>query len=163
MTIARAVCLAFLVTALCCSGAVAQQPPAAPMAFATGGFIALSVPDLEASAKWYAERLGLARKMTVPRSGSLAGVVLLEGPGLSVELIQLDSARAGPERPEMQHGISKAGIIVSNFDSTVARLRARGITFFFGPYAPRNGNRANVAFKDNSGNLIQILGPYAAP
>ncbi|MEO5800760.1 MAG: VOC family protein [Gemmatimonadales bacterium] len=144
---------------LATTAAKAQRAADGPMSFATGGFIALSVPDLEASARWYAEKLGLARKMTVPRQGSLAGVILLEGPGLSVELIQLDSARAGPERPEMQHGISKAGILVSNFDSTVARLRARGVVFFFGPYPARNNNRANVAFKDNSGNLIQILGP----
>jgi catechol 2,3-dioxygenase-like lactoylglutathione lyase family enzyme len=146
------------------SGAASAQGVAdGPMAFATGGFIALSVPDLEASANWYAQRLGLVRKMAVARSGAMAGVVLLEGPGLTVELIQLDSARAGPERPELRYGIAKAGILVSNFDSTVARLRARGIDFFFGPYPPRPNNRANVAFKDNSGNLIQILGPYPEP
>lgn len=150
---------AAMVLMLATQRAEAQRPVDGPLDFATGGFIALSVANLEASATWYTERLGLVRAMTVPRQGAMAGVILMEGSGLVVELIQLDSARAGPERPEMLHGIAKAGILVSNFDSTVARLRARGITFFFGPYPPRGNNRANVAFTDNSGNLIQILGP----
>lgn len=158
----RVVVLAAMLFGLATHDVRAQSPSAGPLEFATGGFIALSVPDLEASATWYSQKLGVVRTMTIPRQGAMAGVILMESAGLVVELIQLDSARAGPERPEMLHGIAKAGILVSNFDSTVARLRARGITFFFGPYPPRNGNRANVAFLDNSRNLIQILGPPPA-
>ena len=30
-----------------------------------------------------------------------------------------------------------------------------------GPYPPRETMRANVVFKDNAGNLIQLFGDYA--
>src|SRR6185436_13904740 len=98
-------------------------------------------PDLEASAKWYEAKLGLRRVMTVPRTGQIAGVVALEGPGIVVELIQHDAARPGTPTPELTHGIAKAGVLVRDFDGAVARLRSRGVTFFSGPYPARSGMR----------------------
>lgn len=122
--------------------------------------MALSVPDLQASARWYVAKLGLHRVMEVPRSGTLAGVIALEGDGLLVELIQLDDARPGDvERSELRHGIAKAGVLVRDFDATITALRARGVTFASGPYAARPGVRANASFRDNSGNVLQVLGP----
>lgn len=133
----------------------------APFASAVGAFIALSVPDLEASASWYESRLGLHRIMTVRRTGKIAGVVALEGDGVIVELIQHDDARTATPQPELTHGIAKAGVIVTDFDGTVAALRARGVPFMSGPYPPRAEARANVMFRDNAGNVWQVLGPYA--
>lgn len=139
----------------------AAQAAASPgaLASANGGFIALSVADLEATAAWYADKLSLHRVMTVPRTGRIAGVVALEGDGILVELIQHDDAKPGTAVAELTHGIAKAGVIVANFDEVVSRLRARGVTFFSGPYPARANQRANVSFKDNAGNLIQVLGP----
>jgi catechol 2,3-dioxygenase-like lactoylglutathione lyase family enzyme len=124
----------------------------------TGTFVALSVPDLEASAGWYERSFALKRVMTVPRIGAIAGVVALEGPGLLVELIQHDSARVDTERPELTHGIAKAGFMVDDFDAAVATLRARGVAFIAGPYPARPGRRANVIFRDNAGNVWQLFG-----
>lgn len=124
----------------------------------TGTFVALSVPDLEASARWYERTFGMSRVMTVPRTGAIAGVVALEGAGLIVELIQHDSARVATERPELTHGIAKAGFIVDDFDATVAELEARGVKFFSGPYPARSGVRANAMFRDNAGNVWQVFG-----
>ncbi len=124
----------------------------------TGTFVALSVPDLEASARWYERTFGMSRIMTVPRTGAIAGVVALEGPGLIVELIQHDSARVATERPELTHGIAKAGFIVDDFQATVAALEARGVKFFSGPYPARTGVRANAMFRDNAGNVWQVFG-----
>jgi len=127
----------------------------------TGGFFALSVPDLAASAKWYEEKLGMHRVMTVGRMGEIAGVIALETGNLIVEMIQRDDASAASGTPELTHGIAKAGIIVADFDRTVAALRARGITFMNGPFPARPNARANVMFKDNAGNVIQVFGGYA--
>lgn len=123
-----------------------------------GTFVALSVPDLEASARWYERTFGLTRVMTVPRTGAIAGVVALEGSGLIVELIQHDSARVATERPELTHGIAKAGFIVDDFDATIAMLESRGVVFFSGPYPARPGVRANAMFRDNAGNVWQVFG-----
>ena len=140
---------------------VASQ--SAPFAGATGAFIALSVPDFEASARWYAEKLGLNRTMTIPRTGQIVGGAALEGNGIIVELLQHESAKAGTTPSELTHGIVKAGILVPDFDRTIAALRARGIVFFGGPYPARPGQRANAMFKDNAGNILQVLGPAASP
>lgn len=137
------------------------QSPESPFATSRGGFIALSVSDLTAAAKWYTERLGLREVMTVPRTGRIAGVAALEGDGILIELIQHDDAVGRTGAPELRHGIAKAGVIVEDFDRTVAALRARGIDITSGPYPPRPTQRANLMFRDNEGNYIQILGPYA--
>lgn len=141
----------------------AGQSHSTPFVGATGAFIALSVPDLEASATWYAERLGLHRTMTIPRMGRIVGGAALEGDGLFIELLQHEEARPGTVPPELTHGIAKAGILVADFERTVAALRQRGIEFAGGPYPARPGQRANVMFKDNAGNVLQVLGPLTPP
>ena len=129
----------------------------------TGAFFALSVADLAASEKWYSERLGLSVVMRTPKQDK-ASAVVLEGDGLIVELIQHDDAvplaRAAPAvKSTMEvHGIVKAGVIVADFDRTLAILRERKVEIAFGPYPARPGQRANVLVRDNAGNLIQFFG-----
>jgi catechol 2,3-dioxygenase-like lactoylglutathione lyase family enzyme len=139
----------------------AQDANPGPFATARGGFVALSVRDLAASVKWYTEKLGLRSTMTVPRTGPIAGVAALEGDGIVVELIQHDDAVARTGAPELTRGIAKAGVIVADFDRTVAALRARGVEITSGPYPARPNMRANLMFRDNEGNYLQILGPSA--
>ena len=130
---------------------------------ATGAFIALSVADAAASAKWYREKLGLRVVLEPPKTGE-ATAVILEGGGLLVELIQHDRAKPlGTVAPGVRenftvHGYFKAGIIVEDFDRTMAALRARGIEIAFGPYPKSATMRANVIIRDNAGNLIQFFG-----
>jgi catechol 2,3-dioxygenase-like lactoylglutathione lyase family enzyme len=147
--------------------AVLPQPAASrtePLFKGVGGaFVALSVADLRASTKWYSEKLGLTVVMEVPKKDG-ATVTVLEGGGLIVELIQLDAAvplrRAAPRATGAQyvHGIFKVGLVVEEFDQTVAALRARGVEIVIGPFPRRENQRANVIIKDNAGNLIQVFG-----
>jgi len=128
----------------------------------SGSFLALSVADLEASVRWYSEKLGLRVVMRPPKAGPYA-VAVLEGPGLVVELLQLDQARpfagSGPggQGRELVHGLFKAGALVEGLDRSVAILRARGVEIVAGPFPARDGQRANLIFRDNAGNLIQLL------
>lgn len=143
----------------------AQSPrsPGAPVIAATGAFFALSVADVEASARWYAEKLGLAVVMRTPMTAG-AAVTVLEGEGLIVELIQHDDAiplrQAAPAVKDRfrVHGLGKAGVIVADFDETMRRLKQRGVPFLYGPFPARGNQRANVIIQDDSGNLIQIFG-----
>lgn len=129
----------------------------------TGAFFALSVADKDASAKWYVEKFGLKVVLRPPKADGAAAVIL-EGGGLIVELVELERAvplnRAAPSVTDAAfvHGIFKAGIIVEDFDATVAVLRSRGVEFAFGPFPAREGQRANVIVRDNAGNLIQLFG-----
>ena len=129
----------------------------------TGAFFALTVADLEASARWYSDKLELKVVMHIPKQAGVA-VTLLEGPGLIVELIEQDGAlplrNAAPSVKDGRYllGIFKVGALVRDFDRTVAMLRAHQVDIAFGPYPARDHQRANVIVRDNAGNLIQFFG-----
>ena len=154
-----ALCLFLLMV---CTPVVDAQTADPPFT-ANGAFIALSVPDVAASARWYREKLGLRVILEPPKAGE-ATAVILEGGGLLVELIQHDAATPlGTVAPGVRgsvyvHGYFKAGLIVEDFDRTIAALRARGIEIAFGPYPKSATQRANAIIRDNAGNLIQFLG-----
>jgi catechol 2,3-dioxygenase-like lactoylglutathione lyase family enzyme len=144
-------------------GQPTTPPTTAPAMAVSGAFFALYVADVQASAKWYSEKLGLTVVMDEPKQGKAAAIVL-EGGGLIVELIQHDDAvalsRAAPGIPNhvLVHGMVKAGAIVADFDKTLSTLRERNVRIAFGPYPPSATQRANVSFEDNAGNLIQFFG-----
>jgi catechol 2,3-dioxygenase-like lactoylglutathione lyase family enzyme len=128
----------------------------------TGAFFALSVPDLEASVRWYSEKLGL-QVVTRPPPEEKAAIAVLEGNGLMVELLQLSDARPlsqaapGVGANHLVHGYFKAGMVVENYEATLELLRARGVEIAMGPFPAQPGQRANVIVRDNAGNLIQFL------
>ena len=142
-----------LFTALITLPTALQSPPA-PVFSTSGAYFALYVRDLEASRSWYVERLGLRVTLEPPAYNGIRALIL-EGGGLIVELLQDPKAQAAPP-PTM--GFFKAGVIVEDYDATLARLRERGVTIALGPFPARNGQRANFLIRDNSGNLIQIFG-----
>lgn len=123
---------------------------------ALGAFFALVVPDIDASAQWYREKLGLKTTLPITRQGRFA-FTTLEGSNLIVELIQ-DAQAAEKKGEPSVHGISKAGVIVDDFDKTVTLLKSRGVEIVAGPFPKRPDMRANVVVKDNAGNLIQFFG-----
>jgi len=145
--------------------AVATPAPAQrlePALVTRGAFIALSVPDVDASAKWYSEKLGLTVQKRIPRNNGVAGAIL-EGGGLIVEILQLDAAvpltslSPRPTSTTNVHGIFKAGMIVDDYEGALKRLRERGVQIAMGPFPATADQRANVIIRDNSGNLIQLI------
>jgi catechol 2,3-dioxygenase-like lactoylglutathione lyase family enzyme len=145
------------------SSAAAPSAPVEPAFTSRGAFFALSVADLDASTRWYTEKFGLTVVMHPPKQEK-AEVTVLEGGGLIVELLQRDDAvslvKAAPSVTAnyQVHGIFKAGIVVEDFDKTVAMLKSRGVEIAFGPYPASPTQRANVIVRDNAGNLIQFFG-----
>jgi catechol 2,3-dioxygenase-like lactoylglutathione lyase family enzyme len=131
---------------------------------AIGAFVGISVADLDASTRWYSEKLGLQIVKQEPKRDG-AAVVVLEGDGLIVELIQLDAAQPlskvapGVTKPDLVYGIAKAGVLVEDFEQALATLRARKVDIAYGPFPARPGERANVIVRDNAGNLLQFFGP----
>jgi catechol 2,3-dioxygenase-like lactoylglutathione lyase family enzyme len=129
----------------------------------SGSFFALSVADINESANWYSEKLGLKIVMQPPKTNQSA-LIVLEGGGLIVELIQHDDAlplsAVAPSIGDktLIHGIVKVGVIVDDFDKTIAILRERNVPFAFGPFPATAEQRANVIIEDNEGNLIQFFG-----
>src|SRR3569832_154150 len=75
----------------------AHNAPPAKAVFKTvkGGFVAITVPDLDAAANWYVEKLGLGIvKNHATRADNKAAVTILEGNGFAVELIWLADSTA---------------------------------------------------------------------
>jgi uncharacterized protein YciI len=131
---------------------------AGPDVPARGAFFALSVADARASAAWYQDLLGLHVTLETPKRDGVS-VIVLEGEGLIVELIQHDEAMALPgSDPIRVHGFVKAGIIVDDFDAMVAKIRERKVPIVAGPFPKRDGQRANVIVRDNAGNMLQFFG-----
>ena len=146
------------------SGVATTTGAVAPAFTTTGAFFALSVADARASARWYQDKLGLAIVLDAPKQDRNT-VIALEGGGLLVELIQNDDARplasvapATKGNGFLVHGMVKAGVIVSDFDAALAKLRERGVPLAFGPFPARANQRANFAIRDNAGNLVQVFG-----
>ena len=127
-----------------------------PFGGVKGAFFALSVADIEASSKWYEEKLGLAVDMRT-KSGKTS-VMVLSGNGLTVELLRHDDATDLGKDALLAHGILKAGLVVENLDKTLEELKARNVQIAYGPYPARDGAMANFIIKDNAGNLIQFFG-----
>jgi catechol-2,3-dioxygenase len=123
---------------------------------AKGAFLALSVADLESSATWYRDKLGL-EVVDRPATGDVK-VAILEGGGLIVELIQHKDAKVrGGTDAYLHHGIFKSGVIVDDFDGLVAMLREKKADIAYGPFPARGKQRANLIVRDNAGNLIQFF------
>jgi catechol 2,3-dioxygenase-like lactoylglutathione lyase family enzyme len=140
------------------------NPSRVEPAFTTrGAFVGISVADIEASVGWYSQKLGLAVVMRPPKVEKSTAVIL-EGGGLIVELMHHEDAvplsRAAPaiNRNYIVHGIFKAGIVVDDFDKTIATLRARGVQIAIGPFPATAEQRANAIIRDNAGNYIQFFG-----
>ena len=99
-----------------------------------GAFFALSVPNLEESARWYGDKFELDVVQQVDQDTS---VTVLEGEGLTVGLIHDPAARPASGQPGSVHGFFKAG---------------------FGPFPAKDGQGANAILRDNVGNMIQVFG-----
>jgi catechol 2,3-dioxygenase-like lactoylglutathione lyase family enzyme len=143
---------------------VAREPVMqTPVLQTSGAFFALSVADIKASTDWYQQKLGLKAVMQRPMQDKVA-VAVLEGGGLIVELIEhegaLPLAKAAPTVKDntFVHGIFKVGVVVDDYEKTLAKLKSRGVEIAYGPYPTKADQRANVIVKDNEGNLIQVFG-----
>ncbi|MGE0640125.1 MAG: VOC family protein [Thermoanaerobaculia bacterium] len=133
----------------------ANDPAAPPL------FFALSVPDLEASIRWYTEKLDL-EATRLPANAS-ARVALLQGEGLLVELVEhsaaFDLAARVPEATGryLVHGPFKVGFFVHDLDAAVARLRSRGAMFQGSVFTDDVLRAKSILVLDNDGNVLQLF------
>jgi catechol 2,3-dioxygenase-like lactoylglutathione lyase family enzyme len=129
-----------------------------------GGFLAVIVPDLDAAANWYRDKLGLTVVKNATRPDNTAGLTVLQGNGLAVELIwfadamSLSDAAPRLAGPQQIHGILKAGIFVDNLDAVSSELKSKNVTFAFETFYDASMNCRMFAIRDNSGNILQFFG-----
>ncbi len=157
--------LSFALPILAGTQGPAGQAPARPILVTSGTFFGVSINDIEASTRWYREKIGLTVVMQEPRTDETrSAAAVLQGGGLTVELVKHDDAvplrNFLPARKGSLyvHGIFKVGVVVDDFDATIAALRARDIAIVVGPFPKRGHQPANAMIRDNAGNYIQIFG-----
>lgn len=131
---------------------------------ATGGFIALVVPDLNEAAQWYAQKLGLRIVKNTTRPDGKAAVTILQANGFTVELLWLVDAMpllhvaSQLNGPQDIHGILKAGIFVDDLDATHAALQLREVHMAFEIFFDLSMDCRMFAIRDNNGNILQFFG-----
>ena len=136
----------------------------APFKTVHGGFVAISVPDLEASANWYAKNLGLQVVKHALSPDKTRAVSVLAGNGLTVELVWFaDAVSLSKAVPELKgshelHGIFKAGIFVDDLDAAWRELQSREVTVAFEPFFEPTMQCRMFAIRDNNGNILQFFG-----
>jgi methylmalonyl-CoA/ethylmalonyl-CoA epimerase len=120
----------------------------------------ISVPDLEASIRWYESVLDfkLERRIEIPVVP--AKVAMLRRDELRIELFEVPAARPlPPERREPNidlktHGNKHVAFAIRNVDTAERELRARGADIVF---VGRFEFGSNIFIRDNAGNLIEFV------
>jgi catechol 2,3-dioxygenase-like lactoylglutathione lyase family enzyme len=126
-------------------------------------FFAISVPNLDASVKWYVESLGLTATLLSPTSQ--ARIAVVRGGGLLVELIQpskpfsTETRIPRPRERYLERGFLKVGFYVEDLDATVARLKQKGARFMGTVYSDQTVGVRSILVLDNDENLIQLFEP----
>ena len=120
---------------------------------------AMSVPDIDAAARWYGAVLGfrVEKRFPIP-GGTLA--MFLERDGLRIELFQvadplpMPPARLNPREDLKTLGNKHAAFTVSDYDSFRSDLLARGIDLVL-EVGERFGR--GLFIRDCAGNVIEFL------
>jgi glyoxylase I family protein len=109
---------------------------------------AIASADIAALADWYVATLGFAIVYRSPNA-----IFVRAADGTMIELIHAEGERApaGMKAPGLRH----LALTVSDFDSTLAALRAKTVNFLGEPQESK-GNRV-VFFTDPEGNILHLL------
>jgi catechol 2,3-dioxygenase-like lactoylglutathione lyase family enzyme len=125
-------------------------------------FVALSVPDAPASARWYSEAFGLRVLGEIKPPDGAAHVIILSSDTLLMEILQLRDAKSpaeeGIQKPQLTHGIFKVGFHVSDLDAAVARLKTLNARFETGIVDDQRHRLRFVLLRDPHGNFVQLFG-----
>src|SRR6267154_6719336 len=120
----------------------------------------ISVPDLEASIRWYAEVLDFEVEQRLEIPAIPAKVAMLRRGDLRVELFEVPGAQPLPEErrhPNLDlrtHGNKHLAFAIEDLDSAERELRSRGADIV---WVRRFEFGANIFVRDNSGNLIELV------
>ena len=121
--------------------------------------VGLSVPDLEASIKWYQEKLGFNLEKRVFIEQIPAKIAFLLNGKFRLELFEvagaaaLPEARRSPNQDLMTHGTKHLSLGVKDVRKAMAILKSRGVDVAMENVVE---GKPMAFIRDNSGNLIEI-------
>jgi lactoylglutathione lyase len=122
--------------------------------------VAMSVPNLEESIKWYQDILGfeLLSKFMLP--GAPFKFAFVGNDNMALELIEVDGAkplpagRSHPDEDNATHGVKHICIAVENNREFVKKLKEKGVKVVF---EPENVPSYCAFINDPTGNIIEVF------
>ena len=133
--------------------------------------VGLSVADLDAQVRWYAEGFDLreANAFDIPPLG-IRGTFLVGEGGTAIELLEREGSRPGLQAPDQATALLTRGyghicLRVEDVDATHARLLALGAESRMSPQAAPEPGVRMCFVSDPEGNLIELIdrtGPVTA-
>ena len=126
--------------------------------------IGISVPDFDASVKWYEEMFGfkLLRKMHQASNPDMDFGVIQRG-AVRIELFQvvegkpLPDYRSDPTADLYVHGVKHFAFQVKDIKKVLAELEAKGVKV--SKPLTENPRTSFVFINDNAGNAIELIEP----
>lgn len=122
--------------------------------------VGLSVPNLEASRRWYSEMLGFEPEKELFIEQIPARVAFLRRGAFRLELFEVVGAQALPEERRQPHtdlrthGTKHLAFVVPDVDQAVEALRARGVRVLL---HQRIGGEPMAFICDNAGILLELV------
>jgi predicted enzyme related to lactoylglutathione lyase len=126
-------------------------------------FWAISVPDVEASVKWYQNIFGLNITQQLTTPDGAVKVVILESPNLIVEIVRMaDAVPLSQCSPALKskaslHGLFKVGLFVADLEKTRGALLLKKVKLLTEIHEEEASGLRSFLIEDNSGNTIQLL------
>ena len=120
----------------------------------------ISVPDLEASIRWFIEVLDFEVECRFEIATIPSKVAMMRRGELRVELFEVSDCNAlPPERREPDldvrtNGNKHLAFAIRNVDPVAEELRHRGADVVWVKHLPHG---ANIFIRDNAGNLIEFV------
>lgn len=120
----------------------------------------ISVPDLEASIRWYSEVLGFELEQRLELPHVPAKIALLKRADMRIELFEVPGAtplpaeRRVPDEDLRTHGNKHVAFAIRSVDETEPELLAKGVDIVF---VGRFKFGSNIFLRDNAGNLIELV------
>jgi catechol 2,3-dioxygenase-like lactoylglutathione lyase family enzyme len=141
-----------LVALLVCLPTMANAQDEETIATIQGSYFAVIVSDAEAALNWYQTVLGLTESSRTAERGRY-DIINMAGPGLFVELLELDAAAA---RPGGQiEGPFKVGMLVDDLTAFAAALPA-AVSQAEIVYDRKNSMLV-LQLKDPDNNTVQVM------
>jgi catechol 2,3-dioxygenase-like lactoylglutathione lyase family enzyme len=123
---------------------------------------AISVSDLEASARWYEESLGFKALRRIDVPAHRVRIALLERDGFQLELVEHQDSKSpaalvpGIDNPALIQGFGKIAFRVRDIRRWESDLEARGVTFKFPLTESPADHSWSLIVADRDGNWVQL-------
>ena len=139
-----------------------EQQSHSPFASASIRHTALRVPDMEASKRWFVEKLDFRVLREWQIDEHRCAWVCPSGDGsLHVEIVGGNSPEPNPEFGTVEEtheysGYHHVSILVESLDAALAELRRRGVRLVGDPFMIRAVRRRVAFIADPWGNLVEV-------